>query len=180
MQMSKIELLNQLLEYTIWKQIDGYENYEVSICGSVRNITTKRILRPNLSSGYYYVILCRKNEKVKNITVHSLVANAFIPKLDTSKNCVDHIDSNRLNNTISNLRWASHQENQFNRSLSSKNTSSVKGVSFDKKINMWRARIMINNKRIHLGYFDKLNDAKIVRQQKAAELFGEFINSCEL
>ena len=41
--MSNIELLNKLLNLTVWKIIDGYENYEVSICGSVRNVKTKRI-----------------------------------------------------------------------------------------------------------------------------------------
>ena len=40
--MNRIELLNQLLEYTIWMPIKGYENYEISICGSVRNIKTKK------------------------------------------------------------------------------------------------------------------------------------------
>ena len=51
--MNRIELLNQLLSITIWKTIEGYENYEVSICGQVRNVKTKRILRPRIGNGYY-------------------------------------------------------------------------------------------------------------------------------
>jgi hypothetical protein len=43
--MNKLELLNQLLQLTVWQPIKGYDNYEVSICGSVRNIKTKRILK---------------------------------------------------------------------------------------------------------------------------------------
>ena len=42
--MNNTELLNYLLELTIWKTIEDYENYEVPICGSVRNVKTKRIL----------------------------------------------------------------------------------------------------------------------------------------
>ena len=45
--MSNTELLNQLLNLTVWLPIKDYPNYEVSICGSVRNVKTKRILRPN-------------------------------------------------------------------------------------------------------------------------------------
>ena len=172
------ELLNKLLEYTIWKQIDGYENYEVSICGSVRNVKTKRILHPSINLyGYYCVNIC-KNGNFKQYKVHRLVINAFIPNIE-KKRCIDHIDSNRLNNTISNLRWASYQENNRNSSLSSKNTSGVKGVCWNKDKKKRRAQIRLNNKSIHLGYFHTLEQAKIARQNKATELFGEFLNEIE-
>ncbi len=82
--MSNIELFNKLLELTIWKTIDGYKNYEVSICGSVMNSKTKRILRPRVvgidGNENYAVYLC-KNGKTKNYTIHRFVANAFIPLL---------------------------------------------------------------------------------------------------
>ncbi len=176
--MSNIELLNKLLQLTIWLPIKGYDNYEVSICGQVRNVKTKRILKPGVNScGYYLVALCR-NCKLKTHKIHRLVANAFIPNLDNKK-CIDHIDNNRLNNTISNLRWVSYQENSFNSSLSSKNTSGIKGVSFCKDKNKWRARIEINGKEIHLGLYNNLEDAKNARQKKAAELFGIYLNVCE-
>ncbi len=65
--MSNTELLNKLLESTIWKQIDGYDNYEVSICGQVRNIITKRILRPRVigidGNGYNAVNLYKDGKK---------------------------------------------------------------------------------------------------------------------
>jgi hypothetical protein len=176
--MNKIELLNQLLQLTVWLPIKDYPNYEVSICGQVRNIKTKRILMPGMSDGYYHVVLCKNNSK-KNHKIHRLVANTFLPKIDVTKNYVDHIDNNRLNNTISNLRWCSSQENNRNRSLSSKNTSGVKGVIWYKRDKKWVARIMINYKIIHIGYFDNIDDAKIARQNKSTELFGIFQNNCE-
>ncbi len=174
--MSNIELLNQLLELTVWLPIKDYPNYEVSICGQVRNITTKRILRPGLASNGYYIITLCKNKKHKSHCIHHLVCKTFIPNVDDKK-CIDHIDSNRLNNTISNLRWASYQENSFNQQLSSNNTSGTKGVTWEN--NRWRARIEINGKKIHLGYFTNLEDAKNARRIKANELYGIYTNECE-
>jgi hypothetical protein len=138
--MSNIELLNQLLNLTIWKTIQDYENYEVSISGSVRNVKTKRILNPSIVGNGYYAIILYKNGKAKMHKIHRLVAKAFIPNIDNKK-CVDHIDSNKLKNTISNLRWCSYQENNFNSSLSSKNTSTIKGVAWDKSRQKWISQI---------------------------------------
>ncbi len=92
---------------------------------------------------------------------------------------MDHIESNKLNNTISNLRWCSNQENQYNRQLNENNTSGIKGVWFNKIRNKWHSQIQINNKQIHIGYYDNIEDAKIARQKRSAELYGEFQNSCE-
>jgi len=164
--MSNTELLNQLLNLSIWKTKDDNENYEVSISGSVRNVKTKRILKPYIRGIGYYCVKLLKNNICKNLPIHRLVANAFLPNVE-NKECVDHIDSNKLNNTISNLRWCSNQENSFNRQLSSNNTSTIKGVRFEN--NKWRAQICFNYKKIHIGYFDSLEDAKQARQKKAAE-----------
>ena len=120
------ELLNKLLEYTIWMSIKDYDKYEISICGSVRNVHTKRILIPMIRNGYYHINLY-KNKTFKHYNIHRLVANAFIPNIE-NKNCVDHIDNNKLNNTISNLRWCNLSENQHNRQLNENNKSGVKGI----------------------------------------------------
>ena len=172
------ELLNKLLQLTVWLPIEGYPNYEASICGQVRNVKTKRVLRPRIRSGYYAVNLCENNE-IKTFPIHRLVANTFLPKLDTTKGFVDHVDNNRLNNTISNLRWCNQQQNCFNSTLSSNNTSGIKGVVWHKRDKKWYARIMINYKYIHIGGYDTLEQAKTARQNKAEELFGEFLNACE-
>ncbi len=144
----------------------------------MRNIKTKRVLRPRFKKGYYSAYLY-KNDKAKNHNIHRLVANAFIPQIDITKKYVDHVDNDKLNNTVSNLRWCSSRENSQNSMIRSDNTSGIKGVSWDSQKKKWHARIYLNNKCIHLGYFDTLEDAKIVRQQKSSELFGEFQNACE-
>jgi hypothetical protein len=68
----------------------------------------------------------------------------------------------------------------FNQSISTINTSGIKGVSFDKTRNKWRAHIKINGKQMHLGRFDNIEDAKLARQNKAKELFGQYLNNCEI
>ena len=63
---------------------------------------------------------------------------------------------------------------------SKKNTSGIKGISWYKKKNKWIVQIGFNNKLIYLGCYANIEDAKNVRQKKSAELFGEYINICEL
>ncbi len=97
-----------------------------------------------------------------------------------NKKYVDHIDNNKENNTLINLRYATAQQNNQNRSISSKNTSGTKGVNWNKKAMKWRAQICINGKLIHLGSFLNKEDAVNIRIQRAKDEFGEFINKCEL
>ena len=161
-----------------YKIIKDFENYSVSNYGNVKNNTTDKILKPIIEgSGYYYIRLCKDDKQFikKN---HNLVANAFLPN-PFNKRCVDHVDNNRLNNNVENLRWATHRENSMNQKISSNNTSGFKGISFHKKTNKWTSYIFFDGKKQHLGYFDKIEDAVNARVRKADELFGEYKNSCE-
>ena len=176
--MNRIELLNQLLEYTIWMPIKGYENYEISICGSVRNIKTKKLLKPGISSNGYYIVDLYKMQKHKKFKVHRLVAIHFIPNI-RNDDFVDHINGEKLDNTISNLRWCTCQQNQFNKKVYKQSTTGIKGVVWIESIKKWRAKIGYNKRTIYLGSFTNIDDAIKARKEMAAELFGEFINSCE-
>lgn len=80
---------------------------------------------------------------------------------------IDHIDHNTINNKISNLRSVSPSENRRNASISRNNTSGVVGVIFCKREQRWLARIILDYKQIHLGYFKCFEDA--VRTRKLAE-----------
>jgi len=78
---------------------------------------------------------------------------------------IDHIDGNRTNNKISNLRQVSSKENQCNLTIAANNTSGITGVSFSKERSKWEAKIQIDGKTIHLGrYLDK-EDAILARKQ---------------
>jgi hypothetical protein len=157
-----------------WKQIDGYDNYYVSTDGQVRN-ASGLILKQRKDNGYYRVGLY-KNKKQEFNRVHRLVALAFIP-LEAGKDFVDHHDGERANNSVTNLRWATRQENNQNRTMNKNNTSGFKGVRFER--GKWRAQITIDGKLIHLGYFEKIEEAVAVRSARANEVFGEFTHSCE-
>jgi hypothetical protein len=167
--------------FELWKPIDEYPEYEVSSFGRVKRFYkngNNKILKPGTNeNGYYYVNLY-KSGKPKNIKIHRLVANAFI-KNPSNKRCVDHIDNNKKNNHIHNLRFATLSENQMNRKQNNNNTSGQKGISWFKRDSKWHAYIKINGNKKHIGLYDNLDDAIKARQDKAKELFGEYMNTCE-
>lgn len=76
-------------------------------------------------------------------------------------NQIDHINRDRSDNRLENLRLANKSENQHNRSKSKNNTSGFKCVTFDKRNKKWDARIGINNQVVHLGRFFSAEDAHL-------------------
>lgn len=90
------------------------------------------------------------------------------------KNQIDHINGDRQDNRIANLREATPQENSWNIGLISTNKSGYCGVSIIKKTNLFAASVWRDGKRIHLGFFKSAEQASIV-YQKAIEFRGEFI-----
>ena len=94
----------------MWKKIDRNSNYSINELGEVRNDRTQRIKKPfvNKQNNYLMVDLWENNRSEK-VPIHRLVAEAFIPNPD-NKPTVDHIDGNRQNNSIDNLRWATYSE----------------------------------------------------------------------
>ena len=93
--------------------------------------------------------------KGKSYKRHRLVMAAYKPAFDinNTKHHIDHIDHNRLNNSMDNLRVVTNQHNHFNR-------SNTKGYSWNKALGKWRAYIRVNKKRKHLGYFDTEEEAR--------------------
>jgi hypothetical protein len=141
-----------------WQVVSGYPNYSVSNFGSIRNDTTGRILKPYLRGrGYLSVKLSGKC-----FLVHRLVGLNFIPN-ENNYTQIDHIDRNKLNNNLSNLRWVTNSFNSRNRNkrVNQITTSKYKGVNFYKAKNKWVVGIRINGKRTHLGYFENENEAGI-------------------
>lgn len=94
----------------IWKDIDGFENYQVSTWGRVRN--KDKILKPYVTEKGYLKINLYKNGTCSKNRVNRLVAQAFIPNPDNLPQ-VDHLDGNKWNNSISNLRWVNNATNRL-------------------------------------------------------------------
>lgn len=87
---------------------------------------------------------------------------------------VDHINENKSDNRICNLRSASRSENMLNRSKNKNNTSGMKGVSFCKCTGKWRAQLIANGKRVNIGRFQSKEQAMNAYLEKARELVGDF------
>ena len=96
-----------------WKDIEGYEGiYQISSHGRVKSFKNGKIkiLKSRINDKGYNTTCLRKDGKSKYKLVHRLVAEAFIPNID-SKPYINHIDGNKLNNNINNLEWVTPSEN---------------------------------------------------------------------
>ncbi len=124
-----------------WEDIVGYEGlYKVSSKGLVKNISRyrtgkggskvyceERIMSMHKSNGGYYQVPLCKDSRKKLVTVHRLVACAFIPN-SQNKPCVDHINGIRTDNRVENLRWCTIKEN-LNFDLARSNISKANKMS---------------------------------------------------
>lgn len=87
---------------------------------------------------------------------------------------VDHIDGDRQNNRIDNLRLATSSQNKFNRTVNPKSRSGLKGVEFDPRDGRFYAKIMANGRRHYLGCFANAEEAKFAYDRAAKSLHGDF------
>lgn len=119
-----------------WKKIPGYENYSVSTFGRIKNDKTNLLLKKSLVCGYHKIRLS-KNGKVKDFIVHHLIYQVFNDLEEIPKGYViDHIDANKINNNLNNLRLITLSENVLSALYTTKTNSTCKKViQMDKKGN---------------------------------------------
>lgn len=92
----------------------------------------------------------------------------------SEEDLVDHINLNGLDNRKCNLRLATHVQNRANVALTSNNKTGYKGILFDKLIKRWAARIKYKKQNIHIGSFDKKEQAALAYDIWAFRIYGEF------
>jgi hypothetical protein len=143
-----IERLRQLLDYDPETGVFRWKQFRRGVAkqGSIAGYTTKKGYRKISVDGIDY-------------TEHRLAWKIFYNFDPTDQ--IDHIDRNRQNNKISNLRLATNQQNCMNTGIKKNNTSGVTGVYFYKKQQKWVARIGFNYKKINLGSFDTIEEATL-------------------
>ena len=108
----------------VWKDIDEFVGlYQVSNMGNVRSLKFRKVRNlkfGKIGNGYFQVTLYKDGNKFNKL-VHRLVADAFIPNPE-HKHCIDHINTCRIDNRVTNLRWVTNKENS-NNELSRKHNS---------------------------------------------------------
>ena len=138
--------------------IAGYPSYSLvidEVTGEPRvwSEKSKLFMKPRVnSSGYNRVYLTNPAGKKVTVLFHRIVALTLIPNPEDHPT-VDHINGDKLDNRVNNLRWAS-------RSTQERNKPSSKGYTWDKANNKWKSCITIEGRSKHLGYFDTEVEAR--------------------
>ena len=110
--------------------IIGYEGlYQINRNGEIISLMSNKILKGKYDYGYKRFALS-KDKKRKYLTLHRLLAIQFIPNPDNLPE-IDHMDRNKLNNDLSNLRWCDCQTNIRNRNcvINQRGTIGIKRIT---------------------------------------------------
>ena len=94
------------------KQIKGYPKYLITPDGKVFSLFSMKYLKPHLVGTGYYQVELFNDKGGKHFLIHRLVAELYLDNKE-NKRTVNHIDSNKLNNNLLNLEWATYKENQI-------------------------------------------------------------------
>lgn len=120
-------------------------------------------------TGYYQVKFYFKGKRL-TMGSHRFIYSVLV---GIPANFVDHIDRDRSNNNINNLRDVSRSLNAYNSNVSKISKSGITGVIWNKKQSKWHSRIVKNGKEYHLGSFSCPAVALCERKLKEKELYGE-------
>ena len=94
------------------KRIKDYENYSITEDGKVWSHLKNKFIKPQINNRGYLCVQLWNNGKRLKTSIHRLVALAYIENID-NKSQVNHINGNKYDNTIMNLEWVTHGENQI-------------------------------------------------------------------
>ena len=147
-----------------FKILEEFPNYEIYKNGDIFNTKTNFKLCGTIeNNGYRRFSLSNKDGKRKNMRHHRLLAQTFLENPNNYKQ-VDHIDNNKLNNNLENLRFCSQSLNSTNREHYSHKKNGApekrfKYVNWHKRDKQWEGNIAVNGKNIYIGTSD--NDEEL-------------------
>ena len=170
---------NQVLNIEVWKQISNLP-YEISSLGKIRNLKGKVLKTYIQNSGYEQIKLNYQGLHIHK-SIHRLVAEAFITN-PLNKLYVNHIDGNKLNNTIDNLEWCTNSENILHarktglnpynkptlglklkpRSKTAKQSQYL-GVCWDNARQQWKAYVVFNKVKYLQKRYKSEHEAALAR-----------------
>lgn len=164
-----LDLSQELLKcYLIYDPDTGVFTRKVSINNNCR----RGDVAGTISRGYVTIAI----EGVR-YRAHRLAWLYMHGELPNSE--IDHVNRNRQDNRISNLRLCTGNENAVNRSMRSDNSSGYRGVSFYKALGKWSASARINKQTYHIGYYSTPLEASRAYHNFIKEKHGEFYVSLE-
>jgi len=144
--------------------IEGYENYLIFEDSKVINTNNGRELKPILNDKGYYRIGLRKDNKQKFFRLHRLIALAYIPNPD-NKPVIDHINRNKQDNRIENLRWATRCENQRNTTCYSNTGYQFISKNINKKMKQgFTYKFELQRPELYHSYSNK--DLEVVKEYR--------------
>lgn len=153
-----VSTLRELLDYDsetgalTWKARDARhfeaqsEHKAIAVAKSFNNRHAGNLALKEPRNGYPSGVLLRQT-----FYAHRVIWAIFYGEWPEQQ--IDHINHNRADNRIVNLRLASHTQNMRNQPMKKNNTSGVTGVSWDVSSKKWQATIRAEGRRIHLGHF---------------------------
>lgn len=109
-------------------KLKKYPNYSINEKGEMKSVFVSKLLKPRKSKNGYFTYQIHQDGIIKNEYIHRLVAETFIPNPNNFPQ-VDHIDGNKSNNHVSNLRWVSPRENTISYGYSNRVYNSADKVS---------------------------------------------------
>lgn len=128
-----------------WKQVIGYDMYQVSNLGRIRNKNTGKVLKPAYQPSGYTIVCLRKDGKNNTEPVRRIVMNAFNPIYNSNKYDIIHIDNDKTNNTVDNLKWVTRKYNMANNNSVSTELKCLKYMianNVDKAIRDWNNMLL--------------------------------------
>jgi hypothetical protein len=167
----------------IWKDIPNYEGfYQASNLGRIKSIDrvvnhaksgklrlVGKILKTPIASNGYAVVNLSRNRNTITKYVHAIIAETFLNHKPNGHHFViDHIDEDKSNNELINLRITTSRYNTTRNQNGF--TSKYVGVNYRKGVRKWRANIRIHGKLINLGNYNTEIEAHQSYQKKLSEI----------